>query len=62
MPQMLYVVAPWIGVGILSILWLRALLRGRELEQQLDKCRPPVDEKGVMLAPAVSVQPEDVER
>lgn len=62
MPQMLYVVAPWIGVGILSILWFRALLRGRELERQLDKCRPPVDEKGVMLAPAVSVQPEDVER
>ncbi|WP_371919576.1 diguanylate cyclase domain-containing protein [Pseudomonas sp. BBP2017] len=59
---MLYIVAPWIGLVILSILWVRALLRGRELERQLRECRQPLDDPGRRQAQDCAVQPEDVER
>jgi len=53
MSQMLYIAAPWIGLGILSILWLRAILRGRSLERQLSE---------QLQAQAPLVQSEDIER
>lgn len=56
MTHMLYIVVLWIGLGILSILWVRALLRGRDLEQQLYESGQPVD--GL----ASPVRPEDIER
>ncbi|MGH8439144.1 MAG: diguanylate cyclase domain-containing protein [Pseudomonas sp.] len=62
MTQMLYIVAPWIGLGVLSILWIRALLRGRELERQLHECRQPLDDPGSRQAPGCAVLPEDIER
>ncbi|WP_280042811.1 hypothetical protein [Pseudomonas sp. Hg5Tf] len=55
MTHMLYIVVLWIGLVILSILWVRALLRGRDLERQL-YAGQPVD--GL----ASPVRPEDIER
>lgn len=51
MLQTLYLIAPWVGLGILAVLWLRALQRGRRLERQLREQVPG------SIAPA-----EDVER
>ena len=62
MTQMLYILAPWIGLGVLSILWIRALLRGRELERQLRECHQPLDDSGGKQAPGGAVLPEDIER
>ncbi|RWU25556.1 diguanylate cyclase [Pseudomonas alkylphenolica] len=51
MLQTLYLIAPWVGLGILAILWLLALQRGRRLERQLR------EQASGAIAPA-----EDVER
>ncbi|MGH8483021.1 MAG: diguanylate cyclase domain-containing protein, partial [Pseudomonas sp.] len=51
MLQTLYLIAPWGGLGILAVLWLRALQRGRRLERQLR------EQVSGSIAPA-----EDVER
>ncbi|TDF84585.1 sensor domain-containing diguanylate cyclase [Pseudomonas sp. H9] len=62
MTQLLYIVVPWIGLGVLSILWVRALLRGRVLERRLRECRQHLDTLGGSQAQASAVQPDDIER
>lgn len=62
MTQMLYIVAPWIGLGILSILWICTLLRGRDLERQLRERRQPHDVPGARPAAGCAALPEDIER
>ncbi|MGH8382436.1 diguanylate cyclase domain-containing protein [Pseudomonas sp.] len=62
MTQMLYIVAPWIGLGVLSILWFRALLRGRDLQRQLRECRQQLDDLDASQAAGCAVLPEDIER
>lgn len=62
MTQTLYIVAPWIGLGVVSILWVRALLRGRELGRQLRECHQQLDKSGGGQALECAVQPEDIDR
>jgi len=62
MTQTLYLVVPWIGLGILLILWVRALLRGRDLQRQLCECRHHLEAPGARQAAGCAVLPEDIER
>ncbi len=62
MTQLLYIAVPWIGLGMLSILWVRALLRGRNLERQLRECHQHLDDLGLRPVPGGVVQPEDIVR
>ncbi|MEG1039875.1 MAG: sensor domain-containing diguanylate cyclase [Pseudomonas sp.] len=62
MTQTLYIVAPWIGLGVVSILWVRALLRGRELGRQLRECRQHLDTLSGGQALGSVVLPEDIDR
>lgn len=62
MTQMLYIVVPWIGAVILSILWLCTVLRGRHLERQLRACHQYLDDLGLRQSKSGVVQREDIER